>query len=265
MCLQQFIKEQKRLRINFFTQSFLSASYFFIWLFQGPSCPTSRGGRAQPHPPQIKIFILFSAQFYLAVDAEHEEHGEEEYCPQRGDGQLCHCLWVSQKCQSRAWGEKQETKHQRGGLGLGFSVCLGVSGCSTWAGISAGRCSLRCKHLVYKMNQPKAKKKNNKITNPKNPNHPLKTNQPEYWMQFRSCSWEPPWHSQGRNVILGLAYIFSSLSPQAVFWAAANLLLCTVQKRNRDSSEMEKALSSISSVPICWSIPSTFSQKKCTF
>lgn len=118
-------KRAEVLSVNFFTQSFLSASYFLSGYSRDHPAPLPGDEEPNLVPPssrKICIFILFSAQFYLAVDAEHEEHGEEEYCPQRGDGQLCHCLWVSQKCQSGAWEEKQETKRQWGGLGLGFSV-----------------------------------------------------------------------------------------------------------------------------------------------
>lgn len=78
-------------------------------------------------------FHLFSPHFhgylhlfYLAVNAEHEQHGEEEYCPQRGDGQLCHCLWVSQECQSRAWGRNR--RHNINGEGWAGSAPAGLWG-----------------------------------------------------------------------------------------------------------------------------------------
>lgn len=53
--------------------------------------------------------------------------------------------------------------------------------------------------------------------------------------------------------------LLSSLSPQAVA-GSCHPLLGTAQNRNRDSSEMEKTLSSIPSVPICCSTPSILSK-----
>lgn len=133
-------KRAEGFKCQFFTQSLLSASHSLPDYSRDHPAPPP-GAQREPNliPPtgrKICGFILFSAQFYLTVNAKHEQHGEEEYCPQRGDGQLCHCLWVSQKCQSRACGEKQETKHHWAGLGWGFSA-LFASGCSPWAEISA--------------------------------------------------------------------------------------------------------------------------------
>lgn len=123
---------------------------------------------------------MFPAQFYLTVNAEHEQHGEEENCPQRGDGQLCHCFWVRQKRQSRAWGDKQDTKHQWGGPGLGFPAPAVVWG---WCGRlwmqHPGRdfsCSVFAGHggtartWFLKQTIQKAKKTPQKLPNPTNQN-----------------------------------------------------------------------------------------------
>lgn len=138
MRFQQFTKEQKCPRVSFLLKSFLSASYCFSDHSRHHPAPLPAGSGEHRESPTSShtvaenlCFPLFPAQFYLTVNAEHEQHGEEENCPQRGDGQLCHCFWVCQKRQSRAWGDKQDTKHQWGGSGLGFSAPAVVWG---WCG-----------------------------------------------------------------------------------------------------------------------------------
>lgn len=48
--------------------------------------------------PQLRLFL--SSFLYLAVDSQHQQHGEKEYGPEGRDGQLGDGLRISQKCQA---------------------------------------------------------------------------------------------------------------------------------------------------------------------
>lgn len=45
---------------------------------------------------QLRPFVL--GYVYLAVDSQHQQHGEKQYGPEWRDGQLGHGLRISQKC-----------------------------------------------------------------------------------------------------------------------------------------------------------------------
>ncbi len=50
--------------------------------------------------PQLRLFLL--GFLYLAVNSQHQQHGEKEYGPERRDRQLGDSLRISQKCQARS-------------------------------------------------------------------------------------------------------------------------------------------------------------------
>lgn len=107
-----------------------------------------------------------------------------------------------------------------------------------------------CKDLVFKTNQPKSKKKPPKSSQ----TQPTRILSAVQQLLLRDPLAQP---RQERYPWLGLRAqaLLSSLSPQAAA-GSCHPLLGTAQNRNRDSSEMEKTLSSIPSVPICCSTPS---------
>lgn len=64
-----------------------------IW----PPCPPSLGFALPPAP-------------YLAVQAQEDEHHEEQGGPERGERHHGHSLGVSDKGQARAWRGRRERK-----------------------------------------------------------------------------------------------------------------------------------------------------------
>lgn len=50
---------------------------------------------------------------HLAVNAQHQQHREEEDGPEGRDGQLRHRLWVCQERQSRACGGKDKKEEEK--------------------------------------------------------------------------------------------------------------------------------------------------------
>lgn len=63
---------------------------------------------------------------HLAIQTQHHQHGEEEYRPEWGQGQLCDNLRVGKKSQSRACGNKKKDetmfiKHLMGSQGPWFN------------------------------------------------------------------------------------------------------------------------------------------------
>lgn len=55
------------------------------------------------HQHFVVVVVMLLGRVYLAVDSQHQQHGEKEYGPERRDGQLGDGLRISQKCQTRSW------------------------------------------------------------------------------------------------------------------------------------------------------------------
>lgn len=50
----------------------------------------------------IHNWIFVVVVVYLAVDSQHQQHGEKQDGPQRRDGQLSDGFGIGQKCQTRS-------------------------------------------------------------------------------------------------------------------------------------------------------------------